>query len=158
MKMLASSADLDDLALVVKWLISAGIPCAVCRDSVNYDLSVWVQRDADFPRALGVASSRPGRPRLPHWVTVLEFAQPATEGSALPVTKRKATAPGPFVQIQLPSRTETAHGTTDAEGAGMASRLGPNPDTAAQPAVDTTDVLRLESMSRRAEGQRLQPV
>jgi hypothetical protein len=94
MKLLTSSADLADLTLVVKWLISAGIPCAVCKEQGNHDLGVWIQRDADLPMALGVASSRPGRARLPHWASVLEFAELATEGSTLPVTNRKATAQG----------------------------------------------------------------
>jgi hypothetical protein len=153
--MLASTADLADLTLVVKLLISAGIPCAVCKDAAHQGLSVWVQRDADLPLALRVASNRPGRPRPPHWVSVLEFAEPGPVVSALRVTKQKETAPGPIVQVQPPMRTETGHGTPDPQRVGTAAWLLPPPDTATHPAVDTADLLCLESISQQAEGQRL---
>src|SRR5512136_1289462 len=86
MKLLISSADLDDLERVVKRLVCACIPCAVCKDPVSAQLSVWIQQDLDFPLALRVVSNRDGRPRLPHWAHVFDSALPGTKGSAWAAT------------------------------------------------------------------------
>jgi hypothetical protein len=85
MKMLACSADLENLEQVVKRLIHAHIPCAVSKGSSDSRLSVWVQRDADFSLALRVASKRQSRPRLPYWTAALDFCLSATRYSASPL-------------------------------------------------------------------------
>jgi hypothetical protein len=70
MKVLASSTDLDDLTLLVKRMVRAHIPSAICKDPRSGHLSVWVQRDCDFVWALRVAANPPRRPRMPHWAAV----------------------------------------------------------------------------------------
>ena len=87
MKLLASSADLDDLTVVVKRLVRAYIPSAICRDPYTGYLSVWVQRDCDFAWALRVASNPPRRPRLPHWATVFYGHQRGPNGFGQPGTR-----------------------------------------------------------------------
>jgi hypothetical protein len=84
MKLLVTSTDLDDLGRIVKRLVCACIPCAVCKDPGSSHLSVWIQRDIDFPLALRVVVNREERPRLPHWARALEPALPAARRSALP--------------------------------------------------------------------------
>lgn len=82
MKLLISSTDLDDLQRVVKRLVSACIPCAVCKDPDSSHLSVWIQQDLDFPLALRVVMNREERARVPHWARALEPALPTNERPA----------------------------------------------------------------------------
>jgi len=112
MKLLISSADLDDLERVVKRLVWARIPCAVCKDCISSYLSVWIQRDIDFPLALRVVMNRGGRPRLPYWARALESALAETKPSALPATKEIEPSRGLAVQSKAPSWTVTASATT----------------------------------------------
>lgn len=92
MKILISSTDLEDLEQVVKRLVCACIPCAVCKDPASSHLSVWVQQDADFPLALRVVMNRDKCSHLPHWARVYEFASPANTESR------------PTIQITRPKR------------------------------------------------------
>ena len=107
MKLLISSADLDDLQRVVKRLVWARIPCAVCRGPSNASLSVWIQRDIDFPLALRVVTNREGRPRLPHWARALEPALPAPKRSGLPATNGIDPRRGRWVPSKEPTWTGT---------------------------------------------------
>ena len=100
MKLLISSHDLDDLKRVVKRLVWASIPCAVCKDPRSSDLSVWIQQDLDFPLALRISVNRDAPRRLPHWARALDFA--------LPPTKRIRTASVRLVQPAGPTQTATA--------------------------------------------------
>jgi hypothetical protein len=84
MKLLFSSSDLGELGRLVKRLVWARIPCAVCKDPINSHLSVWIQRDIDFPLALHVFTNRDAPRRLPHWARALDSALPATNGIELP--------------------------------------------------------------------------
>jgi hypothetical protein len=82
MKLLFSSADLGEVGQLVKRLVWARIPCAVCRDAVNAYLSVWIQQDVDYPLALRIFTHR-DRPRpLPRWACVFDTDLPANKGSA----------------------------------------------------------------------------
>ena len=78
MKMLFSSPDLEELGRLVKRLVWAHIPCAVCKDSINSHLSVWIQQDIDFPLALHVFTNRDAPRRLPQWAHIFDPALPGT--------------------------------------------------------------------------------
>ena len=114
MKLLISSADLDDLQRVVKRLVCACIPCAVCKDPGSSHLSVWIQRDIDFPLALRVVVNRDERPRVPHWARALEPAPTVTERSALPASNG----------IEPPQELVTQSKTTTWTGTACATTLG----------------------------------
>ena len=112
MKLLITSTDLDDLGRIVKRLVWARIPCAVCKDPGSSHLSVWIQRDIDFPLALRVVVNREERPRLPHWARALEPALTVTERAALPATKGIEPPQELLVQSKTPTWTGTAYATT----------------------------------------------
>jgi hypothetical protein len=112
MQLLISSADLDDLERVVKRLVWARIPCAVCKDPVTAFLSVWIQRDADFPLALRAVMNRNRRSQLPDWARALEPPLPATKRSALPTTKEMVPGQGRQAPSKVPTWTGTARVTT----------------------------------------------
>ena len=142
MKLLISSADLDDLEPVLKRLVCACIPCAVCRDPGSSHLSVWIQRDIDFPLALRVVVNRDERPRLPHWARALEPVPPATKDSASPATNGIAPPRELLVQSKAPTWTGTACATTlrglaqQPRPAEPASGPLPSADAASDPTVD----------------------
>jgi hypothetical protein len=96
MKLLISSTDLDDLERVVKRLIWACIPCAVCKEPRSSHLSVWIQQDLDFPLALSVVMNRDRRSRLPHWARAFESALPATMLPRLPAPMEQSRREGCF--------------------------------------------------------------
>ena len=104
MKLLISSADLDDLERVVKRLVRACIPCAVCKDPVSSHLSVWIQQDIDFPLALRVVMNRDKRSGIPHWARVYESASPAANVRASSIAR--------FMRHTVPTRTRTEPQTT----------------------------------------------
>ena len=83
MKLLVSSDDLEDLERVVKRLVWACIPCAVCKEPGSSQLSVWIQQDLDFPLALRISVSRGAPRRLPHWARVFDSAAPPTREMGL---------------------------------------------------------------------------
>ena len=90
MKLLCASSDLGELKGLVKRLVRIGIPCAVCKDSVDSQLSVWIQQDSDFPLALKMFVERDKPRPLPHWASLLDLAVPATEDPAVPATEDRA--------------------------------------------------------------------
>ncbi len=105
MKLLISSPDLDDLGQVVKRLVCACIPCAVCKDPVSSHLSVWIQQDIDFPLALRVVMNRDKRSGLPHWARVYEAASPAANMRAGSVARfMRRTVPTPVRTAPQPAR------------------------------------------------------
>ena len=142
MKLLISSADLDDLEPVLKRLVCACIPCAVCKDPGSSHLSVWIQRDIDFPLALRVVVNQDERPRLPHWARALEPVPPATKHSGLPATNGIAPPRGLLVQSKAPTCTGTACATKlrclaqQTRPAKPASWPLPSADAASDPTVD----------------------
>ena len=87
MKLLCASSDLGELKGLVKRLVRIGIPCAVCKDSVVSQLSVWIQQDSDFPLALKLFVERDKPRPLPQWASLLDLAVPASEESALRATE-----------------------------------------------------------------------
>ena len=93
MKLLCSSPDLGELEGLLKRLVAVGIPCAVCKDSPNSQLSVWIQQDHDFPLALRIFSSRATPRRLPHWACALDSPPPAAKKPVLPPLKRSVRPP-----------------------------------------------------------------
>ena len=90
MKLLCASSDLGELKGLVKRLVRIGIPCAVCKDSIDSQLSVWIQQDRDFPLALKIFVERDKPRPLPHWASLLDLAVPATKDSAAPATEEHA--------------------------------------------------------------------
>jgi hypothetical protein len=116
MKLLCASSDLGELKELVKRLVRIGIPCAVCKDSIPSQLSVWIQQDNDFPLALKMFVERKKPRPLPPWASLLDVAVPATEESALPATEECAvaategvgTASVLVVQLRGPTRTGSA--------------------------------------------------
>ena len=103
MKRLFSSPDLAELGRLVKRLVWARIPCAVGKDPINSHLSVWIQRDIDFPLALHVFTNRDAPFRLPHWARALDFAPPTINGIRPPG--------GLLVQSKEPTWTGTVGAT-----------------------------------------------
>lgn len=89
---MCASSDLGELQSLVKRLLHIGIPCAVCKDSINSQLSVWIQQDNDFPLALKIFVEQDKPRPLPHWARVLDLVPPATGDSALPATEERAVA------------------------------------------------------------------
>jgi hypothetical protein len=109
MKLLTSSADFDDLQRVVKRLVCAFIPCAVCKDPGSSRLSVWIQQDHDFPLALHAVMNREERARLPHWSRALEASLPTNQRSAFPVTNGIEPPRELVDQSKRTTWTSTAH-------------------------------------------------
>jgi len=113
MKLLCSSSDLRELERLVKRLVHVGIPCAVCKDSVNSQLSVWVQQDNDFPLALKIFVDRDAPRPLPPWAELLDSPALAAEGCIVRVNEDSAMpAAGGMdnpsvVVIQLKGSTRT---------------------------------------------------
>ncbi len=101
MKLLICPADLDDLEEVVKRLVCACIPCAICKDPANSHLSVWIQQDIDFPLALRVVMNREKRRQLPHWARVYE---PTVSKVPARITAKASVR---FVWSDGPTRTTT---------------------------------------------------
>ncbi len=151
MKLLICSADLHDLTQVVKRLVSASIPCAICKDPGGSHLSVWIQQDVDFPLALRVVMNREGRPRAPHWARALDVTHPAALGPAVPVLDRIEPPVGLVVQPTAPTWTATA-GTPTLAGmpqrecpARLAPHPSPSADLASRPTVDEEELAGSES-------------
>ena len=111
MKLLITSTDLDDLERVVKRLVWNRIPCAVCKDPGSPHLSVWIQRDLDFPLALRVVANREERPDLPHWARALEPTPALTERFALRPASGIAPPQELLVESETLTWTETACAT-----------------------------------------------
>ncbi len=72
MKLLFSSHDLKAVESLVKRLLVACIPCAVCKDRFSSTLAVWIQQDTDLALALTLLVHRPAPPPLPHWAELLD--------------------------------------------------------------------------------------
>jgi hypothetical protein len=108
MKLLCASSDLGELKGLVKRLVRIGIPCAVCKDSISSQLSVWIQQDSDFPLALKMFVERDKPRPLPHWASLLDLAVPATEERAVPATDGISTPSVMVVQLRGPTRTGSA--------------------------------------------------
>jgi hypothetical protein len=104
MRMLICSSDLEDLEQVIKRLVCACIPCAVCKEPLDSHVSVWIQQDLDFPLALRVVMNRETPRRLPHWARVYDLAVPATNGKE-PLNMLVVESSGP---------TQTGTGATTA--------------------------------------------
>ena len=107
MKLLCASSDLGELKGLVKRLVRIGIPCAVCKDSIDSQLSVWIQQDSDFPLALKMFVERDNPRPLPHWASLLDLAVPATGERAVPATDGISTLGVMVVQLGGPTRTGT---------------------------------------------------
>ncbi len=120
MKLLCASSDLGELERLVKRLVCIGIPCAVCKDSIDSQLSVWIQQDSDFPLALKIFVERDKPRPLPHWASLLDLAVPANEDSAVPAAEESA----------LPATEE---------------RLGEDVGLAGLDGIDTTRVVVVQS-------------
>ncbi len=125
MRLLCSSSDLRELTDLVKRLLRHRIPCGVCRDTVNCQLSVWVQQDSNFPQALKIFADR-DRPRaLPPWALLLgspvpvavDSAVPAGEGAAVAATDGKDMPNVVVVQSKGSTRTGTVEATGEGHGA-----------------------------------------
>jgi hypothetical protein len=127
MKLLCSSSDLRELKELVKRLVRIGIPCAVCKDSINSQLSVWIQQDNDFPLALKIFVSRDKPRALPPWASLLDSAVRATEDAAMTATKKPAVPAtggmGTPSVVLVQSKGPTLTGTTEATAVGW----GPQP-------------------------------
>jgi hypothetical protein len=116
MKLLCASSDLGELKGLVKRLVHIGIPCAVCKDSISSQLSVWIQQDSNFPMALKIFVERDKPRPLPPWASLLDLAVPAKDDPAVPVTEDSAVAaterisPPSVMVVQLrgPTRTGSA--------------------------------------------------
>jgi hypothetical protein len=116
MKLLCASSDLGELKGLVKRLVRMGIPCAVCKDSISPQLSVWIQQDSNFPMALKIFVERDKPRPLPHWASLLDSAVPAADDPAVPATEDRAvpatdgisTPSVMVVQLRGPTRTGSA--------------------------------------------------
>lgn len=111
MKLLYSSPDFADLGRLVKRLVWARIPCAVCKDALSSHLSVWIQQDIDFPSALHVFADRDTPRHLPHWARALDSALPATKPSASPAINGIELLSAPLAQTTRPTWRGTAYET-----------------------------------------------
>ena len=92
MRVLCTSSDIRELTGLVKRLVWVGIRCAVCKESIDSRLSVWIQQDSDFPVALKILVERDKPRPLPHWASALDLPVSATEDSAVPATEDFASA------------------------------------------------------------------
>jgi len=116
MKLLWSSSDLRELERLVKRLVHVCIPCAVCKDSVDSRLSVWVQQDHDFPLALKIFVDREAPRSVPPWAELLDApvpaagrgVVPANEQAAVPATGEKHRPDVVIVQLSGSTRTGSA--------------------------------------------------
>jgi hypothetical protein len=146
MKLLISSADLAELERVVKQLVWAFIPCAVCKDPISSHLSVWIQQDIDFPLAVRVSVNRDAPRRLPHWARAFDSALPATQRSVRVGITGIEPRRGPLVQSQVPTWMGTTRATPlrwlpQLTGpAGPASSLLPGADRVSDPTVDDVEL------------------
>jgi hypothetical protein len=121
MKLLRTSADPQELEGLVKRLICAGIPCAVCKDTPGADLSVWVQQDNDFPLALKIFVSH-GAPRpVPRWAYLLDEPLFATEETAVPVAGER---PGPAPDGRKKPEQSPRAGTEMETAGGIGDEMG----------------------------------
>jgi hypothetical protein len=126
MKQLCSSSDLRELTELLKRLLCVGIPCAVCKDSSNAQLSVWIQQDNDFPLALKMFAER-GAPRpVPPWAYLVDLPVPASEDAAVPATGDCAGAATdrenmPNV-VLVQSKGSTVTGTAEAPAEGWGAQ------------------------------------
>ncbi len=127
MKQLCSSSDRRELTELLKRLLRIGIPCALCKDSSNAQLSVWVQQDNDLPLALKILAERGTSRPVPPWAYVVELPGPPAEKFALaegqdgfgPATEGTA---GPSV-VLVSTRGRTRTGSV--EGMGETGRRQP---------------------------------
>ena len=53
-KLLFVSSNPEEIINTIKYLLRAGVRCAVRRERWNSCYGVWVQNEADFPRALRI--------------------------------------------------------------------------------------------------------
>ncbi len=72
MNLLFSSCDPPEVERTLKRLLWARIACGVGKDPVNSYLTVWIQRECDFRRAMTIFMHRSMSRPLPHWAAVLE--------------------------------------------------------------------------------------
>ncbi len=108
MKLLCASSDLGELEGLVKRLVRIGIPCAVCKDAIGSQLSVWIQQDCHFPMALRIFVERDKPRPLAPWARLLDSEVPATEDFAVPATDGASTPGVMVVQLRGPTRTGSA--------------------------------------------------
>jgi hypothetical protein len=108
MKLLCASSDLGELKGLVKRLVRIGIPCAVCKESIASQLSVWIQQDNDFPLALKMLVEQKKPRPLPPWVSLLELAVPAAADRGVPATDGLSTPSVMVVQPRGPTWTGSA--------------------------------------------------
>jgi len=115
MKLLSASSDLGELKELVKRLLHIGIPCAVCRDALNSQWSVWIQQDNDFPLALKMFVERRTPRPVPAWAHLIDVPVPEAEESAglaagddAAAASEGVSSPGvTVVQVMGPTRTGT---------------------------------------------------
>ena len=131
MKLLCASSDLGELKELVKRLVRIGIPCAVCKDCIDSQLSVWIQQDNHFPLALKVFVERDKPRPLPHWASLLDLAAPATEDPAVPAAEDCAS----------PATGETALHASEKTGLPAAEDFG----LPALEGIDTAKVMVVQS-------------
>ena len=74
---------LRELTELLKRLLRVGIPCALCKDSGNSQLSVWIQQDTDFPLALKMFGERKAPRPVPPWACLMGVPLPASEDRAV---------------------------------------------------------------------------
>jgi hypothetical protein len=71
-KLLFVSSDPEEIIRTVRYLLRAGVRCAVRRERWNSCYGVWVQNEEDFPRALRIYMDCAKPHPLPPWAEVLE--------------------------------------------------------------------------------------
>jgi hypothetical protein len=108
MKALFSSSDLTAVGQLVKRLLFARIPCAVCKDPGQSYFSVWVQQDIDFAGALGILLHRAKSRSLPHWASALEFDPGPSKGLASLAGNRTGTGSSPVSRSGISLRWSLA--------------------------------------------------
>jgi hypothetical protein len=71
-KLLFVSSDPEEITDTIKYLLRAGVQCAVRRERWNSCYGVWIQKEADFPRALRIYLDCCRPHPLPPWAGVME--------------------------------------------------------------------------------------
>ena len=77
-KLLFVSSDSDEIIRTVRYLLRAGVRCAVRKERWNSCYGVWVQNEEDFPRALRIYLDCAKPRKLPPWAEVLESLAPGS--------------------------------------------------------------------------------
>ncbi len=93
MKLLFSSFELEEIQRHVKRLVFASIRCSVCRNPGDSSLSVWINDDTDFPRALKIFMNRSTARPIPRWLRVYDFTPTWDQKTGKPVQSPHQIAP-----------------------------------------------------------------